>query len=56
MGLIDSMAGILKNRRLRVELTVFAAAKATPGLPIDRKELASQSQEQIAQYLAKHCN
>ena len=56
MGLIGSMAGILKNRRLRVELTVFAPATATPGLPIDRKVLALQSQEQIAQYLAKNCN
>jgi 1-acyl-sn-glycerol-3-phosphate acyltransferase len=56
MGLIGSMASILKNRRLRVELTVFAPAKATPGLPIDRKVLALHSQEQIAQYLAKHCN
>jgi 1-acyl-sn-glycerol-3-phosphate acyltransferase len=56
MGLIGSMAGILKNRRLRVELTVFAPAKATPGLPIDRKALALQSQEHIAQYLAKNCN
>ena len=56
MGLIGSMAKILKNRRLRVELTVFAPAKATPGLPIDRKALALESQERIAQYLAKHCN
>ena len=56
MGLIGSMASILKNRRLRVELTIFAPAKATPGLPIDRKVLALHSQEQIAQYLAKHCN
>ena len=56
MGLIGSMAKILKNRRLRVELTVFAPAKATPGLPIDRKVLALHSQEQIAQYLAKHCH
>jgi len=56
MGLIGSMAGILKNRRLRVELTVFAPAKATPGLPVDRKVLALQSQEHIAQYLAKNCN
>jgi 1-acyl-sn-glycerol-3-phosphate acyltransferase len=56
MGLIGSMASILKNRRLRVELTVFAPTKATPGLPIDRKALALESQERIAQYLAKHCN
>jgi 1-acyl-sn-glycerol-3-phosphate acyltransferase len=56
MGLIGSMASILKNRGLRVELTVFAPAKATPDLAIDRKMLALHSQEQIAQYLAKHCN
>jgi 1-acyl-sn-glycerol-3-phosphate acyltransferase len=56
MGLIGSMAGILKNRRLTVELTVFAPATATPGLPVDRKVLALQSQEHIAQYLAKNCN
>jgi 1-acyl-sn-glycerol-3-phosphate acyltransferase len=56
MGLIGSMASILKNRNLRVELTFFAPAKASPDLPIDRKMLALHSQEQIAQYLAKHCN
>jgi 1-acyl-sn-glycerol-3-phosphate acyltransferase len=56
MGLIGSMTKILKNRSLRVELTVFAPAKVTPGVPIDRKALALYSQEQIAQYLAKHCN
>jgi 1-acyl-sn-glycerol-3-phosphate acyltransferase len=56
MGLIGSMASILKNRNLRVELTVFAPANATPDLPIDRKMLALHSQVQIAQYLAKHCN
>jgi 1-acyl-sn-glycerol-3-phosphate acyltransferase len=56
MGLIGSMARILKNRRLRVELTFFQAIKADPGMQIDRKELAQYSQEQIAHYLAKHCN
>jgi 1-acyl-sn-glycerol-3-phosphate acyltransferase len=56
MGLIGSMASILKNRNLRVELTIFAPAKASPDLPIDRKMLALHSQEQISQYLAKHCN
>ena len=56
MGLIESMASILKNRRLRVELTIFAPTKAGPNQPIDRKELAAHSQEQIALYLAKHCN
>jgi len=56
MGLIESMAKILKNRRLRVELTIFTPTKATPDLSIDRKALALHSQEQIAQYLTKHCN
>jgi 1-acyl-sn-glycerol-3-phosphate acyltransferase len=56
MGLIGSMASILKNRRLRVELAIFAPIKATPELPVDRKMLALYSQEHIAQYLAKHCN
>ena len=56
MGLIGSMARILKNRRLRVELTFFQVIKADPGMQIDRKELAQHSQEQIAHYLAKHCN
>jgi len=56
MGLIGSMAKILKNRRLRVELTFFQAINADPGMQVDRKELAQHSQEQIAQYLAKHCN
>ena len=56
MGLIESMANILKNRRLRVELTIFAPANATPDLTVDRKARALHSQEQIAQYLTKHCN
>lgn len=56
MGLIGSMARILKNRRLRVELTFFPAINADHGMQIDRKGLAIHSQELIAQYLAKHCN
>ena len=56
MGLIGSMASILKNRRLKLELTIFAPVKATSDLPMDRKALALHSQGQIAQYLAKHCN
>ena len=56
MGLIGSMARILKNRRLRVELTFFPALNADPGIQIDRKGLALHSQEQIAQYLTKYCN
>jgi len=55
MGLIGSMARILKNRRLRVELTIFAPMQASPDMPMDRKALALHCQEQIAQYLLKHC-
>jgi 1-acyl-sn-glycerol-3-phosphate acyltransferase len=56
MGLIGSMDSILKNRRLRVELTLFPPINVRSGQPIDRKGLAQHSQEQIAQYLTKHCN
>jgi 1-acyl-sn-glycerol-3-phosphate acyltransferase len=56
MGLIGSMASILKNRRLRVELTFFPEINTDPGIQIDRKGLALHSQEQIAQYLTKYCN
>jgi len=56
MGLIGSMASILRNRSLRVELTFFTPAKNTSNLPVDRKALALYCQEHIAQYLAKHCN
>ncbi len=56
MGLIGSMASILKNRRLRVELSFFAPIQASPHMPIDRKALALSCQEQISQYLLKHCS
>lgn len=56
MGLIGSMASILKNRRLRVELTFFSPIKAKSEQALDRKGLALHSQVQIAQYLAKNCN
>ena len=56
MGLIGSMASILKNRRLRVELTFFPPAQTEFGLLLERKELALYSQEHISQYLSKHCN
>ena len=55
MGLMTSMAGILKSRSLRVELTFFAPV-AQLDRAMDRKGLALYSQEQIAQYLAKHCH
>ncbi len=56
MGLIGSMANILKNRRLHVELSFFPPAQAETNLLVDRKWVSLHSQEQIAQYLAKHCN
>lgn len=56
MGLIGSMARILKNRSLQVELTLFLPVNTKSVQPIDRKVLALHSQEQIAKYLAKHCN
>jgi len=56
MGLIGSMARILKNRRLRVELTIFAPMQASPDMPMDRKALALRCQGQIAQCLLKHCS
>jgi len=56
MGLIGSMANILKNRRLRVELSFFPPAQTGINNPMDRKWVSLHSQELIAQYLAKHCN
>ena len=56
MGLIGSMASILKNRRLQVELTFFPPLNSELTEPIDRKTLSQHSETQIAQYLAKHCN
>ena len=56
MGLMTSMARILKSRNLSVELTFFAPISAQSDEAMDRKGLALYSQEQIAQYLAKHCH
>ena len=56
MGLLTSMASILKSRNLMVELTFFAPISAQSDEAMDRKGLALYSQEQIAQYLAKHCH
>jgi len=52
MGLLESMAKILKHRNLRVELTFFPPSAASPGFSNDRKWLALHSQEQISSYLA----
>ena len=56
MGLIGSMARMLRNRRMRAVLNFFPPAGASPLAPRDRKWLALHSQEQIAQYLLMHCN
>ncbi len=55
MGLLESMANILKNRNLVVELSFFPPAGSSPQQPNDRKWLALHSHEQISQYLAR-CN
>ena len=56
MGLLGSMASILKNRNLKVELQFFAPAEGNPEQMQDRKWLAQQSQELIAGYLSQNCN
>jgi 1-acyl-sn-glycerol-3-phosphate acyltransferase len=56
MGLMTSMARILKSRNLRVKLTFFAPISAQADQAMDRKGLAHYSQEKIDQYLANHCN
>ena len=55
MGLISSMARMLRNRRMRAVLNFFPPAGASPQPPRDRKWLALHSQQQIAQYLLNHC-
>jgi 1-acyl-sn-glycerol-3-phosphate acyltransferase len=56
MELIGSMANILKNRNLRVELRFFSSAEGGPNQMKDRKWLALHSQVQIMEYLRLHCN
>ena len=51
MGLLESMAQILKNRNLIVELTFFPPPGSAPEMPSDRKWLALHSHEQISRYL-----
>lgn len=51
MGLIESMCQILKSRNLVVELTFFPPHESAPKMPLDRKRLALDSQEQISRYL-----
>jgi 1-acyl-sn-glycerol-3-phosphate acyltransferase len=47
MGLLESMAKILKHHHLRVELTFMPLSEVIEGFPKDRKWLALHSQEQI---------
>lgn len=56
MGLLGSMARILKNRNLRVELRFFPLAQGTQEQLGDRKWLSQRSQEEISVYLHENCN
>ncbi len=51
MGLLESMAKILKDRNLIVELTFLPPSGASPDASSDRKWLALHSQEAIAAYI-----
>jgi 1-acyl-sn-glycerol-3-phosphate acyltransferase len=51
MGLLESMANILKDRRLSVELAFLPPSGAIPGSSRDRKWLALHSQEAISNQL-----
>ena len=54
MGLLESMAKILNERRLIVELTFLPPSRAAPEVSRDRKWLALHSQEAISNYLNGH--
>ncbi|MBU3617812.1 1-acyl-sn-glycerol-3-phosphate acyltransferase [Polynucleobacter sp. JS-Fieb-80-E5] len=51
MGLLESMAKILKDRNLIVELTFLPPSGASPDTSRDRKWLALHSQEAISAYI-----
>jgi 1-acyl-sn-glycerol-3-phosphate acyltransferase len=51
MGLLESMANILRDRKLIVELTFLAPSGASPEASKDRKWLALHSQEAISNKL-----
>jgi len=53
MGLLESMAKILKHRNLIAHLTFFPSAASSPLPPSDRKWLALHSQEQISKCLTE---
>ena len=51
MGLLESMAKILKDRKLIVELAFLPPSGASPEVSNDRKWLALHSQEAISAYI-----
>ncbi len=51
MALLESMANILKNRKLIAELSFFPPSVSTPEELADRKYLALYSHEEISSYL-----
>jgi 1-acyl-sn-glycerol-3-phosphate acyltransferase len=51
MGLLESMAKILRHRKLIVELTFLPPSGASPDASRDRKWLALHSQEAISAYI-----
>jgi 1-acyl-sn-glycerol-3-phosphate acyltransferase len=51
MGLLESMAKILKDRKLMVELAFLSPSGASPEASRDRKWLALHSQEAISNRL-----
>ena len=51
MGLLESMAKILKDRKLIVELVFLSPSGASPEVSNDRKWLALHSQEAISNQL-----
>lgn len=53
-GLLESMANVIKNRNLRVELMVLPPITSRTGTSLDRKELALRSQEAVAKNLQTH--
>lgn len=55
MGLLESMANILKNRRLSVQLQFFRPIDTNMAGQTDRKWLAQTCQAQIESYLKQHC-
>ncbi|BDT77410.1 hypothetical protein PKF023_12130 [Polynucleobacter yangtzensis] len=54
MGLLESMAKILNDRQLIVELTFLPPSGGHPEASRDRKWLALHSQEAISNYLNGH--